>query len=761
MESLHLQRAKKWGTSPFLAEWLANIFNYCWCSLEGKKAFQAWLAQEYGPEKAREKLVECSKPPPKRSQAVAGKDRPFHFAAIEFGISEQAMHECHNFAAISDLCAPPRVKPAPKRRRGEPAAEWTTRYHEAILNGSKIPDIDWAIVHAITFSELDKTIEAGHIWYTDLDAFMAVVTAYAPSMLLDPVVLQNGKEELHLHQMELAFRSCLFTQALSQMAWASLGELFFIFKHCNLTSTSAIEKAYREDSSLLWSLVAGLCYVSLLSGHRWQRFSESLSWSEYFRPYFKRYRTTTGETRITVDRKYLQERGGYPSELDKIVVEFMESDFSREGLFFDSLTKYLKANPSEANKFSKDVYDELSELETVFQCKLQLFHTDFGGRLREYAASKDKQCLQDPNFLKYISFLDPEKMKWTSRSATEWSYALNVVRSVAYTWRQTAINKASNSMARFFILLDTLEKDAVSPKLEALKKQIGKLTTEYAEAGTVLNEEELARVVLFEDAWLLVDTVMWMVCTRLGRANDQRLVAARLGLRDPEDPHRMGALKVMLAPHVKRVQAVVASKAFRNPPPLWTQPGPHSTTNSDGAETTQDAHEIARMEVEVRDLQLKDTEEVDASAEEKITDGEDKNTFDDHYCLPPDGGEDLPDQLPTEFKIGKKSLKIFHRILTQPEVDTTLQNDEASKASQIRWADFEKAMKRIGFGVAPSVVGTSVRFDPPAKMARSVAFHRPHPDSSLEGVDLRRIGARLRKCYDWKANMFQRGVAED
>jgi hypothetical protein len=64
---------------------------------------------------------------------------------------------------------------------------------------------------------------------------------------------------------------------------------------------------------------------------------------------------------------------------------------------------------------------------------------------------------------------------------------------------------------------------------------------------------------------------------------------------------------------------------------------------------------------------------------------------------------------------------------------------------QIRWGDFERvgfrssfliisrvyyfvdfsmqAMKRIGFGIAQTA-GSSVRFDPPAKAARPITFHR-------------------------------------
>jgi hypothetical protein len=41
MSSIHAIRAKKWKTNPFLAEWLANAFDY-YQTREGKRAFEVW-----------------------------------------------------------------------------------------------------------------------------------------------------------------------------------------------------------------------------------------------------------------------------------------------------------------------------------------------------------------------------------------------------------------------------------------------------------------------------------------------------------------------------------------------------------------------------------------------------------------------------------------------------------------------------------------------------------------------------------------------
>ena len=42
MSSIHSQRAKRWDTNPFIAEWLANAFEYCHKTAEGKQAFENW-----------------------------------------------------------------------------------------------------------------------------------------------------------------------------------------------------------------------------------------------------------------------------------------------------------------------------------------------------------------------------------------------------------------------------------------------------------------------------------------------------------------------------------------------------------------------------------------------------------------------------------------------------------------------------------------------------------------------------------------------
>jgi hypothetical protein len=41
-ESIHVQRAKQWGLTPYIAEWLENAVKYCKDDPAGKELFEEW-----------------------------------------------------------------------------------------------------------------------------------------------------------------------------------------------------------------------------------------------------------------------------------------------------------------------------------------------------------------------------------------------------------------------------------------------------------------------------------------------------------------------------------------------------------------------------------------------------------------------------------------------------------------------------------------------------------------------------------------------
>ncbi|KAF7353780.1 Regulation of transcription from pol ii promoter-related protein [Mycena venus] len=714
MSSVHATRAKKWETNPFIAEWFANAVAYCQTK-DGKKAFEVWLVNEYGKEMAKQRLLDCQKPPRKQYGLPAfGNHKLFNAAASEFGISDEAMKEYHMFTADSNLCVPPRTKPAPKRRRGETSTEWLARRHDALLAGCKIPDIDWRIARAMAISEFDKARDTFEIWHSDIPMFIQAIGARAPTTLINPEIKVGSPEEA-IYKMDYAFRACLHAVTLSYMTWGHAVDVFEELDRRGLTTTSSIERAYKQDSALMWRLVGCLCKISYLAGHLWERFTEIMSWCDYYRPFFKRYRTPSRqESRVEIDHAYLKRHKDDTTPLDSVIINSIETDSSYRVAFFDNVLKCLDQDPTEAKKFSNEAFQELGDLATAHEFKAQMIDSAFGQRLMEFAESKDKQCLEDPNFLPNATFIDPSKIHWVERNSNDWSYARTVCRAVGNSWLVTT-NRMS--MGPFFVL--------------CLPSSPG--------------QERLPFV--FDEGWRTIDTALWEFSRALDRSNDKGTVAKKFGLFDPTDPERPTCMKalykqVRVLSERLRPQSAPVSQSSANVPPAKSQPIVASPTvaASGHAYLSNTQHLRAKEKVKTRGgAPVEVPVDIDVADEEE-------------------GEEILPDFLPQDFKIGKKLLKVFHRILQAPDLPET-DNDQGPRLGQIRWAEFERAMKRIGFGIAQTA-GSSVRFDPPAKSARPITFHRPHPDSILTPIMLKWIGARLKRCYGWTTATFDRAPVD-
>jgi len=61
-------------------------------------------------------------------------------------------------------------------------------------------------------------------------------------------------------------------------------------------------------------------------------------------------------------------------------------------------------------------------------------------------------------------------------------------------------------------------------------------------------------------------------------------------------------------------------------------------------------------------------------------------------------------------------------------------------------------MKDMGFTYDPSTAGSSVRFDHPN--ARSVMFHKPHPDPTIGPMKLKDFAKKLKDYYGWSEEDF-------
>ncbi|KAG6335576.1 hypothetical protein ID866_3516 [Astraeus odoratus] len=94
---------------------------------------------------------------------------------------------------------------------------------------------------------------------------------------------------------------------------------------------------------------------------------------------------------------------------------------------------------------------------------------------------------------------------------------------------------------------------------------------------------------------------------------------------------------------------------------------------------------------------------------------------------------------PLLLRLKRKSFGYIHQLLDTSE----------KKQGSLKWENFLKVMRDMGFSYDPSTAGSSVRFDPPSKGDRSITFHKPHPDPTLHPNHLREFGKKLKNYYGW------------
>ncbi|KAJ7063660.1 hypothetical protein C8F01DRAFT_1368173 [Mycena amicta] len=704
-------RAKKWGTNAFCAELLGNAAAYCQTA-NGKKEFEAWLVKEYGREEANEKLIECKEPPAYCSGPFANPyDKIFVEAAWDLGISTSALFEYQLFTGGSNLCTPPRTKPAPKRRRGESSIEWISRREDAAMTGCKIPDVDWRIARAIAMSEFDKARDTMEAWHTSPEIFFETVRTRASSVLVDSIYLkvQEGKKGDEILALDCAFRSCLQKITLSHMIWGQALELFEEFDRRGLLTTSAIERAYRSDSAFMWRLATCLCNVKFLARQLWEQFAEVISWSEYYRPFFIRRRLNSITTRIEVNRAYVKSLGGYPTGMDCTIVERLNQSFVGHGGFFENILMHMSKDPSEMKKFSPEAFREMGDLAIVYEFSDQMTQTAFGQTLIACVQSQDANCTADPRFLRNTTFMDPAKLNLAPRTHNDFAYVRTINRSVGGTWLHT-INDVS--MAQLFLHY----------KLPGANDS---------------DEEKEAEALLYDMFWGSLDKELWRLASQLDWPGEAR-VGRMFGLYDPEDPERPTSLFPLFLRNLESRYAAVPELHSSKPASIFTPPETSSSTGAvSGYAYVNDLQRQSQTKekIKTRRAEASNQAQEDTELEEE---------------------ENLPESLPVDFKVGKKVLKVFHGILAAPDSPNS-EHDAGRRLGQIRWEEFEKAMKRIGFSLFQTA-GSSVRFDPPAKAARPITFHRPHPDSILTPIMLRWVGGRLKRCYGWTVETFGRGA---
>ncbi|KAG9316615.1 hypothetical protein JVU11DRAFT_2669 [Chiua virens] len=97
-------------------------------------------------------------------------------------------------------------------------------------------------------------------------------------------------------------------------------------------------------------------------------------------------------------------------------------------------------------------------------------------------------------------------------------------------------------------------------------------------------------------------------------------------------------------------------------------------------------------------------------------------------------------------KLGKKTTEYMHQLM---------RTNADEKVGSLKWENFLKVMREMGFKYDPSTAGSSVRFDPPNPKDRVT-----HPDSTIHPWKLREYGAKLKKYYGWSEEDFLKRTSE-
>jgi len=72
----------------------------------------------------------------------------------------------------------------------------------------------------------------------------------------------------------------------------------------------------------------------------------------------------------------------------------------------------------------------------------------------------------------------------------------------------------------------------------------------------------------------------------------------------------------------------------------------------------------------------------------------------------------------------------------------------------MKWDHFVKVMIGMGFVVDASTAGSSVRFQPPDPALRSISFHKPHPENTIDPITLQKWGKKLKNYYGWSEEIL-------
>ncbi|KAF9026052.1 hypothetical protein BDZ89DRAFT_1067890 [Hymenopellis radicata] len=743
---LHKDRAKRWeAPSPWAAEWFENAVRFCQTA-EGRAKFETWLRSQTPAEELPDILKAVNGPPVNRKgMSYHGNAQMWNSAAYELGVSDEALKQFHNFTAANNLCSPPRTLPAVKRRRGESSTDYLTRMHGSLLQGCKMPDIDWKDIRNIAIAQYDDTRATIEAWHQDMDLYNDVIKTRARTTVAVTSVLEMVKRSPfpeRLLEMQLrtdAYRSCLFLIHLAHAVWSRAAECLEDLASRGLVTTSAIEREYRTDPRLKWRLIS----IGQLSKVYTQKTSARLSTIfarlPAFRNYIKSFRTDDGLLHLELNRAYIAAHPFQPNTIDEHIVYMCTKPTSSFHAYFQEMTNCLTKNPKEAEKFDSNAWDEIGTSCDINSFTVAFNHSSFGQALMD-CANEPIPPGEQKIFMEEVCFFNPAVLE--AEDFEHVSFAKSYGRAEKVT----------------FDLINTWSNEIYDHEMQP---------AEFIHMSVIQDLEphvfdpmppEARHVVLvppFDKGWMVIDIMLWSKAKAMDPPGRPGLVAKTFGLIDPHDVDNRPMYSKIIIKDIDRLDAKIRGKEYVEKPkveepevhpvprtrqyqPSFPVAGPGESAAQSGHAYVSSTGDSAKEKVKTR-KEAGETENVEVSE----VDEEDEEA-------------ELPDALPLDFKLPKKVWKMFTRLLDRDENS----DDNSQKKGQVRWGDFEKGMRRVGFDVIQTA-GSSVRFDPPAKNARPITFHRPHPDSLLTPHLLKWVGARLQRTYGWTTKTFQRKEDEE
>ncbi|KAJ7197448.1 hypothetical protein GGX14DRAFT_668089 [Mycena pura] len=519
-----------------------------------------------------------------------------------------------DYVNTKNLAAPVRVKPAIKRKRGEGSIQWLSRRHNAYLDGHKMPEMDWVTARAIALSEFDRIRDMWEGWHTDQEGFFDELLQRGKTTILSPQVLEDpDKDWVRLHKIDDAFRGRVYSVTLAHMVWLHASELLEDLFEMGLTTSNQIEREYKKDRNLMSRLIA--CFVKMqgLYLHLWSNMTQVIGASENIAPCLSR----DGQANIQLDSSPASHAAfSQLNVLERVIVQIIiTNNISQPFTLCDAWMKTLAKDPHAADRFDGRTYEVIGELAVVHEFILQMEQSTFGEGLMRCARALDG--LEDDLWAVMCPMTPPSALKEIN-AELRWGCTSRTMLAVRDKWRDIVWKLSMQSGPGPNSVLARIERRDYIP------------------------------LVQFDQMWETFDLLLWKDSASYALGGESRALARHFGLYDVEDKTRPTSTRRFLGEYFKRAREVQAEenarlKAVRARAELQTA-DPVIVMQT----VAQSAHAYLN-EIQAPKEKVKTRKDEPVSIPSGVA-AEDKH-------------DNMPDFLPSRYKLGRKVLKVFHRIL--------------------------------------------------------------------------------------------------